>query len=544
MELDTALAPAEGQTLEENQEPGWAEYAHTGADLSGCSAVEHDGFDLDRWVEATELYPRLAQAVETAATRLHTAPALLRDLFMHAIARYPRLVPPAPLTPAHYLNARIVQAVASSPDWEGLRTGTINDPLAAAMAVIAVAEQVITRIDQAVVDRANARLEYEARLARLDAQAAMASSAEDAARWAEQARLWREKQAQVRQGHQTGQGTKARAGVRPADPNAAADPADPNDPGDVGLPGMGQAAEQAGDEIDASQEMASALSCGDGAGGFNQGMPLVEKIRLAAKVAASPRLRRILDMTGRVARVAMEAQKGRIKDQEEELVDVTAGRDIPKILFSELALLASPEAEDLFHARYARGELAQGVLEAVDRQGRGPIILAIDSSGSMDGEPETWSKAVALAFCTIARRQRRDLAMIQFSGADNMLVEEFPYKNYSPDRLLSALDQFIGGGTTYEYWMRRALAFVDQSKYEKADVILISDGLAHVSDAMKADWDRRRKERKMRCTGVLIGDAGGDMEEGQAVLAGVCDSLATIADLTEDTDALKQLFAV
>jgi uncharacterized protein with von Willebrand factor type A (vWA) domain len=63
-----------------------------------------------------------------------------------------------------------------------------------------------------------------------------------------------------------------------------------------------------------------------------------------------------------------------------------------------------------------------------ETEGQGPIIIAIDESGSMTTDyggmtGEVWSKAVMLALLSIARLQKRDLAVIHFSGPDDLRVD-------------------------------------------------------------------------------------------------------------------------
>jgi hypothetical protein len=47
--------------------------------------------------------------------------------------------------------------------------------------------------------------------------------------------------------------------------------------------------------------------------------------------------------------------------------------------------------------------------------------------------------------------------------------------------------------------------FVDQDRFDRANVIVISEGIAFISKEAVNEWWRRRAERKMRCYGILIG---------------------------------------
>jgi uncharacterized protein with von Willebrand factor type A (vWA) domain len=100
-------------------------------------------------------------------------------------------------------------------------------------------------------------------------------------------------------------------------------------------------------------------------------------------------------------------------------------------------LLADPDLEDLFYLRFAERGLMQYDLIGHEPEGQGPIIIAIDESGSMTTDyggmtGEVWSKAVMLALLSIARLQKRDLAVIHFSGPNDLRVDLFPKGQATP----------------------------------------------------------------------------------------------------------------
>ncbi|HEU0173564.1 MAG TPA: hypothetical protein VFV58_04825 [Blastocatellia bacterium] len=79
----------------------------------------------------------------------------------------------------------------------------------------------------------------------------------------------------------------------------------------------------------------------------------------------------------------------------------------------------------------AERDLMQCDLIGHEPQGQGPIIIAIDESGSMTADYggmtcEVWRKAVTLALLSIVRLQKRDLAVIHFSGPDDLRLDLFP----------------------------------------------------------------------------------------------------------------------
>jgi uncharacterized protein with von Willebrand factor type A (vWA) domain len=153
---------------------------------------------------------------------------------------------------------------------------------------------------------------------------------------------------------------------------------------------------------------------------------------------------------------------------------------------------------------------------------------------------EAWSKAVMLSLLAIARKQKRDMVVIYFSGAEDDLVSfHFPKGQSTYLEVLECTEAFIGGLTAFEPWMRMALTLVDDSAFNRADVICVSDGLTSIPASVRTDWQQRRQNRDMRAYGVLIGTS-----DGAGVLASVTDAMMTLDNLAEDTGVLETIFAV
>jgi uncharacterized protein with von Willebrand factor type A (vWA) domain len=214
------------------------------------------------------------------------------------------------------------------------------------------------------------------------------------------------------------------------------------------------------------------------------------------------------------------------------------------LLPGEIALLADAHLEDLFYLRYTERGLTQYDLIGHEPEGQGPIIIAIDESGSMTTDyggmtGEVWSKAVMLALLSIARLQKRDLVVIHFSGPNDLRVDLFPKGAATPAEVIACASFFFNGGTVFEPWMKKALELVDESRFEKADVICVSDGISDVSPEAEAEWTKRRAERGMRAYGVLIGS-----KQGEALLGEISDAIFRLDNLRSDLPALEVIFSV
>ena len=507
-----------------------------GAIADGSQVIAHDGYDVQVWREALKSYTRLAKLAHDAEARLVTAPALLRDLFWSFYKRLPRIAPPAPLTQAYALNREMVEQILATVEWKQVReAGTVGDILASALATIGVAAKAIAALDDATVARINHLHEMESGAAALFAQAealddlTTQAQGDRAQRLFAQARAARDQaQAQEQQAHVDAEMLAQDEEQREDAVRRAARPSL-------------LMAEQQIDNLNA------AINAYGGGSGMGAGRPLTtkEKLHLAAQVGTSRRLQEIAALCGRFTRIALDVQRNKVTHPPDEIASITIGRDLGHILPAELALLADPDLEDLFFLKFAESRLMQYDLVGSEKQGQGPIIVALDNSGSMteslDGtlSKEVWSKAVTLAFLAIARRQKRDMAVIHFSDPGQLTIHQFPKGRGEHADVIACCDHFFGNGTVFEPWMRSALQLVRASRFAKADVICVSDGLASIDQPTRAEWNQVRKERGMRAYSVLIGT-----DEGLGLLAAITDAVLTLTDLDDQAQVFQAIFSV
>ncbi|MBP8073566.1 MAG: VWA domain-containing protein [Bacteroidia bacterium] len=187
----------------------------------------------------------------------------------------------------------------------------------------------------------------------------------------------------------------------------------------------------------------------------------------------------------------------------------------------ETALLGDPELEILFHKRFAEqklqtydfiGKVREAQEEEVERKRmkgkedkKGPIIICVDTSGSMHGAPETVAKTLSFAILKIALQERRKCYLISFStGISTLDLTDF---QHSLDKLLDFLGMSFHGGTDAGPALQESLRMLETQDYKKADILMISDFvMSGLSTQLKAQIDQA-KARGTKFHSLVIGSS-------------------------------------
>lgn len=270
-------------------------------------------------------------------------------------------------------------------------------------------------------------------------------------------------------------------------------------------------AAQAGEE--AAEQMGNIPSFGQG---FGQGEPRYESPEQALTIAEmwtnNPTLVAVAQLYGKMDQHMRFERAKRVVGGQDEIVDITLGDDMRRVVNSELGLLGDPDTEDLFYAEYVAAELPIYSMVGEEHAGRGPIVLVCDESGSMGGERNVWAKAVALCLLNIARREKRDFAYVGFSGSgwnnDRRDVHSFLFPAKRPldaQQIVDMAAHFYGGGTEYMLGLTEGVKVMDNAPdFKKADMVVVGDG-----DASYGANDERLRshleQKGVRIHGIGIG---------------------------------------
>jgi uncharacterized protein with von Willebrand factor type A (vWA) domain len=261
-----------------------------------------------------------------------------------------------------------------------------------------------------------------------------------------------------------------------------------------------------------------------------------EALRLANMFADNPNLFDIAKMLGRLVRDMKSRRARRMTGGVEEVVDIALGRNLPNVLPAQLMHLRHPLLKRWFLRRYTQAALLERERVGTTEAGRGPVVLVVDESSSMSGQPWTWAKAVCMAVMSIARKERRDCAVVSFASRGQVETWDFPFRErLNTDKIVDMAGHNFRGGTTTRDGMAKAKEIITKDeRFTRADIVLISDGQDYFQEE-----DRKLRDeltgRGVRLQGIQVGGSvNGYLKE-------MCEFTSSAMDLTGANDATDML---
>jgi Mg-chelatase subunit ChlD len=256
----------------------------------------------------------------------------------------------------------------------------------------------------------------------------------------------------------------------------------------------------------------------------------LKRIRQAhARLQASPRLRRIVALAGRMERVAAAKARSEVRPGVGEVHGIEPGGDLSRVLPSELVMLRHPRLRLLALSRLLQRRALSYAMTGREPQARGPIVVLLDESASMreDGR-DIWSTAAALALLSTATRQKKAWHLVGFNAAITREVA-IPVGQASLDAITEALDKGCSGGTDFDAPVLRAAAIIRTSRVMKrADVVIITDG----EDSLEPATVEAARELT-RGEGVSWFVVGVGAEASLRSLEAIATSTTSIRDTTD-----------
>lgn len=471
--------------------------------------VESDSYDRAVYEQLRAASPSLQRLEESGTPLLPHFPALLRDLFC-ALFKYNVVFLKADdVLPSASVNRELLTALHSGELANLLREATILDEGQAGLATVLLgegalrllkSEKPLTRrdlLDVWNVEKQEALVQQnidEARNAKELAE--QADAAEDVS---QEAKEMLEHTAERMASQARAEDTRLRRLAKQLDQDLSQVQTETHNRF------LKEAITVAQNLDDATQE---AESWGLAVGGGHQSSP-GRQIELGKRLAGNDKLKKLAKMVGRMKHQALALRRKNFERTSDEVFEVGIGAELSRLLPHELVSLQHPLLRQDFIRRFVDNELLQYDLRGVEAQGRGPLIVCLDGSSSMQGDKEVWAKALTLTLIEIARRERRRFRAICFSSAEAPLysvdLNTRVRHEADMDKVLELAEYFPGGGTDFEKPLDAALACIkegpcpasvrqgrtrslfQESRFQRSDIVFITDGECRVH----ADWAER-----------------------------------------------------
>lgn len=273
------------------------------------------------------------------------------------------------------------------------------------------------------------------------------------------------------------------------------------------------------------QSLLSGIQAGTGDGDLKE-VPLKDQLLLAERLSSDFKLKAIAQWAGRMKLIAQRKQRSKHRDAIDR-GGVKQGNQIEQLLPAELGAYISPVAKTDFLRRFVEGQTLQFDTRGKEQFGKGPIILCLDQSGSMSDQ-DTLSKGFALALMSIARKQRRDFAIIPFSNraSDPSLYER---GRINVQDMIKLATTFLDGGTNFQSPLSKAAEVIRKSRFDKADIIFVTDGEASVDRDFIKSWDELKTQKGFHVLSLLLGT------ESERGVKGFSDRIIKASDFQDET---------
>ena len=162
-----------------------------------------------------------------------------------------------------------------------------------------------------------------------------------------------------------------------------------------------------------------------------------------------------------------------------DIAGITTGNNLESLLPFELALLSDSKTENIFYKRYVTKDLQIFASKSSVSKGKkhrnGPIIICLDTSSSMKGDPIIVATALTMAICIIGQRSKRPVLVVRYSNGHTL----FRLRNISEEK--KELAEFLNhiemrGNNENELfnWLFTDILPKEKS-YDCADILCISD---------------------------------------------------------------------
>jgi uncharacterized protein with von Willebrand factor type A (vWA) domain len=505
-----------------------------------ASWLENDSYDRHAWAELGLTAPTVRELIESGEKLVPHYGALLQDLFF-GLFKYNLLwLKPDSVRRSAILNRTVLEKLIPSPGFEMLKSRTLLEEDKAVIAALVLGEQVLEMVrSEKLVNRREMLDLWDLKHQEEDLEQ-RAAALKNAAELAEQEKQKPRESPEASENAQSELRKKIDELKDAAERAAKVSEARLNHKARMvedqlkhsdhtELKRMQVRSAQLSEEIDRVAQDSHDFSLEFGQGGR---LSAGERLELGRRLARNKKLGELARLVGRFKQDARALRRKTLDRGVAEAYDIERGADLGRLIPSELLSLHHPKLRADFHRRLLESAVLQYHLREDEQKGRGPMVVCIDVSSSMQGDKELWAKAVSLTLMDIARRQRRLFRAVLFSsGPESLKVLDLnDRRRYQPEltKVLEMAEYFPGGGTDFQAPIDAAVELLEDKKLKRGDIVVITDGECQVAPDWLQDLQRRKDELKFSIFAVLVDVGSSEL----STLAQFSDRVSSVTNLT------------
>jgi uncharacterized protein with von Willebrand factor type A (vWA) domain len=301
----------------------------------------------------------------------------------------------------------------------------------------------------------------------------------------------------------------------------------------------GSAAKAAKAAVDEASDCAEGFGLGgNGPEGGKGDMARVSSV--LKRVKKSRILREVCEAAGRWRRIAAGKQRQKVSHGYDDMVGTELSGDPGRIIPSELVALAEPLLAADAERRLVEKVMLSREYHGIEKVGKGPIVVVVDESGSMEGEKNINAKAFALTMAWVAKRQKRWCCLVGFSGGAKCNTLVLSPKSWDEAAMMDWVEHFFSGGSHRDVPLEElplewpgmiAKGLIPG----KTDVIFFTDAICNFDAKLKAEFNEFKKREKVKVTTVGVGvDDVGTLEtvsDRMVCVPNILPSQGEVADI-------------
>ena len=505
------------------------------------NALEHYDVDIDIYNDIVDQSPVMQQTLEEGEELLPTFKYLHQDIFLSLYKYKARVLPEVDMHISTRMNRGIISNLINTPEYISLRQTCRMDQFNAALGTEIIGREAIDILREAIEklkdleqkkDAMDRLMEEEEKIDELIEDIGdideLIEDAKRAGNGSLAAQLEQERQAK----EQSVATLKAMANKIAEDCDELIE--DDELVSEVSTT-MGSTLTETGKQVQEVSELCEAWGLGTGENcqvAFQNKKDAIERIRRSSK------LHKLTDLVGKFKESAIVEQKKKAKHGAVEIKGVTTGDKIQDTLPSDRMNLCNDITKGDFYRRMSEHGLLQYSKESNKQKNKGPIIVCVDTSGSMQGDEEIWSKALTIGILEVAQMQKRDFACIIYSShADKPIV--IKKDEIAPQKIIDCAERFHNGGTSFEAPLNEALELIKDSTFKNADIVFITDGDCYVSDNFSRKFKQIKEDKDFRTLGVLVNMGCGHVSDSS--LKEFCDNITLVSDIADLNDGNSEV---